>query len=198
AKPTYYVPYEPSVAGAQRIRQASFFVRADSGFDALPGVVRAALAQLDRALPVFELRPMELQVEDSVYTERLIAALSTAFGLLALVLTAVGLYGVIAYMVTRRTAEIGIRMALGATRRNGLSLVMREVVLLTVAGVEAGMLGAVAAGRAIQTLLFGVGGADWEVFTVAPAVLAAVALCAGLLPALRASRIEPLEALRHD
>lgn len=198
-KATFYIAYEQSFPPpTPRIRRATFFVRAAAAFESLPGAVRSTVAQLDAALPVFALRPMEIQVQDSVYTDRLVAALATAFGVLAMILTAVGLYGVIAYLVSRRRAEIGIRMALGATRGQIVSLVMREVAVVTAFGTLVGLLGAFAAGSAIEAQLFGVRGFDPIVFTLVPAVLAAVALLAGSLPSLRASRIEPLEALRYD
>jgi ABC-type antimicrobial peptide transport system permease subunit len=139
-----------------------------------------------------------VQVADSVYTDRLIAALSTAFGVLALALTAVGLYGVIAYVVSRRGAEIGIRMALGAVRGDIVWLVMREVCLLTAGGTAVGLAGAAAAGRAVESQLFGVRGLDPAIFVAVPLTLAAVALAAGCVPAVRASRTDPMDALRHE
>jgi len=199
-KPTFYVPYEQSLQDMQgaRMPRAMFFVRANAGIDALSSSLRSTVAQLDGSLPVYRLRSMDSVVADSVYTDRLISALSTAFGVFALLLTAVGLYGVIAYLVTRRTAEIGIRMALGAKRRDIVGLVLREVVLLAIAGAAAGLAGAAVAGRAIESQLFGVRPLDPLVLTAAPAILGLVALGAAFLPALRATRIQPLQALRHE
>jgi ABC-type antimicrobial peptide transport system permease subunit len=198
AKPTYFIPYEQAGSSLPHARSAGFFVRAGAGFDSLPNAVRATVAQMDSALPVYAMRSMEVRVADSVYTDRLIAALSAVFGVLALVLTAVGLYGVIAYVVSRRGAEIGIRMALGAARRDIVWLVMREVSLLTAAGAAIGLAGAVAAGRAVESQLFGVRGLDPTILVAVPLTLAAVALSASCMPALRASRTDPMEALRHE
>lgn len=198
AKPTLYIPYEQSFEKSKQIRRASFFVRTAGGLDALPAIIRRMVAQMDSTVPVFAMRTMEQQVEESVFTERLVAALSTAFGVLAMVLTAVGLYGVVAYLVTRRTTEIGVRMALGATRSNIARMVVGEVVLVLCAGCAAGLAGAWLAGRGLESQLFGIRGFDPVVFVTAPVVLALVALLAASLPALRASRIQPLEALRHE
>ena len=197
-KPTYYIPYAQSSRPVARMRGATFLVRASTGLDALPAAARAAVARLDASLPVFGVRTMEIKVQDSIYTDRLIAALAAAFGLLALVLTAVGLYGVIAYLVSRRTAEIGIRMVLGAEPRTILSMILGEVGIVVAAGAVAGVVGAAAAGRGIESQLFGVPGLDPLVLTFAPALLAAVALAAASIPALRAARVQPLDALRHE
>jgi len=196
--PTYYVPYEQSLSPGPRMRWATFFMRASSGFDSLPGSIRRAVAQLDGSIPVFAVQTMEAKVEESVYTDRLIAALSIAFGLLALLLTAVGLYGVLAYLVSRRTSEIGIRMVLGAAPATILAMILREVAVVFVIGAVVGLAGAAAVGRAIQSQLFGMFGIDLAVFTVAPLVLLTVALVAASIPAFRAARVQPLEALRHE
>jgi ABC-type antimicrobial peptide transport system permease subunit len=124
--------------------------------------------------------------------------LTTAFGVLALVLTAVGLYGVIAYVVGRRTAEIGIRMALGATGGNVIAMVLREVGLLTTIGVAGGVGLAMFTARAVQSQLFGLSGLDLPFLAAAALVLATVALGAGAVPAVRAARIDPLRALQHE
>ena len=198
SKPTFYIPYEQSVEGAVRIQRASFFVRASSGLASLPAAIRHLVGRLDNTVPVYALRTMEQQVQESVFTDRLIAALSIAFGALALVLTAVGLYGVIAYLVTRRTTEIGVRMALGATRSDVVGMILREVVLVVCAGGAAGLVCAFAVGRSLESQLFGTRGFDPVVFVAAPTVLVAVALFAAAMPALRAARIHPLQALRHE
>ena len=197
-KPMFYVPYEQWAGPAPRITRATFLVRANAGFDTLSGAIRATMKRLDPSLPVYGLQPMEVNVEDSMYTERLIAALSTAFGLLALLLTAVGLYGVIAYLVSRRTAEIGIRMVLGAEPRGILAMILREVGVLVVCGSAAGLLGAIAAARAVESQLFGMHGLDPAVLGSAVVVLGLVALSAACVPAIRAARVQPLDALRHE
>ena len=196
-KPTFYFPYEQSKVGAKSF-SATLFVRARTRPETLESAARSVVAQLDRTLPVFNVATMRTRVENSVYTDRLLAALTTAFGLLALILTAVGLYGVIAYVVGRRTAEMGIRMALGATSGNVLALVLREVGLLTALGAGAGIICALEAMWAVRSLLFGLGGVDPLVLGVTVLLLATVAMAAGAIPALRASRIQPLTALRHE
>jgi ABC-type antimicrobial peptide transport system permease subunit len=118
--------------------------------------------------------------------------------LLALLLTAVGLYGVIAYAVSRRTTEIGVRLALGATRADIINSVLKEAALMLAAGTVLGLSAAWAAGRGLESQLFGIHAFDLLVFAGAPAILAAVTLFAAGIPALRASRIEPVEALRHE
>ncbi len=196
-KPTFYIPYDQSKVGAKSF-SATVFMRTRGDPDALASAARAAVASLDRTLPVFDVANMETRVQNSVYTDRLLAALTTAFGVLALILTAVGLYGVIAYVVGRRMAEMGIRMALGATSGNVLALVLREVGLLTALGAAAGVVCALEAMWAMRSLLFGLDGIDPLVLGGTVLLLAAVALAAGAVPALRASRIQPLTALRHE
>ncbi len=141
---------------------------------------------------------MERQIDESLFMDRLVAALSASFGALATLLAAVGLYGVMAYMVVRRTREIGIRMALGADRREVLRLVMKEVVLLAAAGIGIAVLASLAMGRLIQSQLLDVSARDPWVMAAATLVLGAVALLAGFLPALRATRVDPLTALRYE
>lgn len=197
-KPTFYIPYEQSIERGPRIRRGTFFVRANSGFDSLAGAIRSTMGQLDGSLPVYALKPMQVNVEESIYTDRLIAALSTAFGLIALLLTAVGLYGVIAYLVSRRTAEIGIRMVLGAQPGGIIAMILGEVGMLVSIGGAVGIAGAIVAGRAVESQLFGMRGVDPVVLVVGSAVLLIVAVAAACVPALRAARIQPLDALRHE
>jgi ABC-type antimicrobial peptide transport system permease subunit len=130
--------------------------------------------------------------------DRLVAALSAGFGALATLLAAVGLYGVMAFMVVRRTREIGIRMALGAGRREVLRLVMKEVLVLGAVGIGIAVAASLAMGRLIESQLLGVSAHDPWVIVGATVALASVALLAGLLPALRATRVDPLTALRYE
>jgi predicted permease len=196
-KPGYYLPYAQSKAAAPNF-SATFLVRAPGNPAVLTATARSIVAQLDRNLPVFSVANMQTRINDSIYTDRLLAALTTAFGTLALILTAVGLYGVIAYVVGRRTAEIGIRMALGATQGDVMSMVLREVGLLALLGVTAGLALAFGAVRAVQSQLFGLDGLDAPVLAMTVILLALVCLGAGAIPALRAARIQPLAALRHE
>jgi predicted permease len=195
-KPTFYLLYEQSKAGVKSFR-ATFFVRGRNAM-ALTAAARSAVAQLDSTLAVFKVATMQTRIDNSIYTDRLLAALTTAFGVLALMLTAIGLYGVTAYVVGRRTAEIGIRMALGATGGSVMALVLREVGMLTIFGVAAGIGLALLATRAVQSQLFGLDGLDLSFLVLTVMVLAGVALGAGAIPALRAVRIQPLRALQHE
>jgi predicted permease len=174
------------------------YVRAQGDPAGLFPVLRQTVRELDANVPVVGMRTLEQQVDRSLTTERMLATLSAVFGLLATVLAAVGLYGVMAYMVARRTREIGIRMALGAGRPNVLWLVMREVLLLVGAGVVIGAPAAWFLSRLVESQLFGVKPAD--PLTIAGAMLgiAAVAALSGYLPARRATGIDPIRALRWE
>ncbi|MFI5246704.1 MAG: FtsX-like permease family protein, partial [Gemmatimonadales bacterium] len=192
--PVFYMPYrQDSTVGANR-----FYVRSamDPGavVRAIPGVIH----RLDPNLPVAELRTLEQQVKDNVFLDRMISTLSAAFAVLATLLAAIGLYGVLAYSVAQRTREIGVRMALGANAGNVQTMVLRQVALMTLIGGVVGLAGALALGRAAKSLLYELQGYDPTVMAVAMVVLAGVAFGAGYLPAVRASRIDPMAALRQE
>ena len=160
--------------------------------------LRHAVQSVDGNVPVFGMRTLEQQVDVSLVTERLLATLSGAFGLLATLLAALGLYGVMAYMVERRTREIGIRMALGAAGGNVVWLVMREVLALSVAGLALGLLGALGLTRLIEAQLFGLHASDPRTLMLACAAIGGVAGLAGYVPARRATAIDPMRALRFE
>jgi predicted permease len=160
--------------------------------------VRAQVRQLDANLPLYGMRTMDAQIENSLLIERLIAGLSTLFGCLATLLAMVGLYGVMAYTVERRTREIGIRIALGAFHRDVIWLVMREVVLLVAVGIVAGLAASFALTQYVQSQLYGVTRNDPVTIVLATAALAGVACLAGYVPAVRASRTDPMQALRYE
>ena len=160
--------------------------------------VRARVRQLDSNLPMYAMRTLDAQISNSLLTERLIASLSAAFGFLATLLATIGLYGVMAYTVARRTREIGIRMALGAFQRDVIWMVMREVLVLAAIGVFAGLAAATGLTRFVQSQLYGITTTDPFTLTCAAAALAAVACAAGYIPALRASRVDAMNALRHE
>jgi predicted permease len=174
------------------------YVRTDLTPEQMFPMMRAAVRKLDANLPVYQLKTQERQRDDSLAVERLAATLATSFGILATVLAAVGLYGVMAYLVARRTREIGIRIALGASGRDVMRLVMREVLLLVGTGVIIGLPAALAVTRLIQNQLYGIGSNDPTVLASATLGLAAIGAVAGYLPARRAMRLNPVTALRYE
>jgi predicted permease len=161
-------------------------------------VIREKIREMDSTLPVYDMRTMDEQLSLSLVTERMIASLSSVFGIFATLLAAIGLYGVMAYTVARRTREIGIRMALGAERGTVIWLVMRDVLLLVSIGIAIGVPASVALTRYARSQLYGVQPNDPSTLILAIAALAAVAGIAGLVPAMRASRLDPMIALRHE
>jgi ABC-type antimicrobial peptide transport system permease subunit len=156
------------------------------------------VARLDPNLPVDELRTMPQQVRENVFMDRLVTVLSAAFAGLATLLAAIGLYGVLAYTVAQRTREIGLRMALGAGPSRVRSMVLRQVVLMTIVGGLSGLGVGVALGWAAGSILYELRGWDPGVLVAAVAALGLVSLGAGFFPALRASRIDPIRALRYE
>jgi predicted permease len=169
----------------------------DADTAAAMAAVRREFDAIDKGFPVFNIKTLEVRMEDSLARERMVAALSVAFGMLALVLAAIGLYGVLAYMVTRRTREIGIRMALGSSARSVLWLTAREALVLVGAGSLAGIAIATVASRVLAQYLFGASPVDPLTLLVSGAVMVGVAGIAVGLPAMRACRIDPLVALRQ-
>ena len=160
--------------------------------------VRREVVSVDRNLPIFRARTLRVEAEQSLLKERLLAMLSSFFGALALVLTCLGLYGLMAYAVARRTGEIGIRMALGARRDHIMWLVLRETLWLTLTGIAAGVPLALWAARYVKSLLFGIGVVDPLTIAATISLLLVIAAIAGYIPARRALRVDPMAALRYE
>lgn len=173
-------------------------VRTSGDPDALAGAIRAAIWRVDRDQPVWRVRTMDRVLDDARGGPRLLVWLMAAFAILSLVLAAVGVYGVMSYTVTRRTHEVGIRIALGAGRGQVLGLVLRQGVRTIVVALAIGLVVAAATSRLLASQLFGISSLDPFTFTLVPGLLALVALAACYLPARRASRVDPIVALRAD
>jgi predicted permease len=187
-----YAPYTQK----DTIGDITFYARAGADTDALTGRVHALVRGVDPALPVTNLKTMRTQIRESLFVERMVATLSAAFGVLATLLAALGLYGVMAFAVALRTREIGIRMALGAQRRDVMRMVLRDVAILVALGVAVGLPGGYGIGRVIETQLFGLDARDPLTYAAATVTLLAAAFFAGYVPARRATRVDPMVALR--
>jgi len=176
-----------------------YFVARYTGDPAVIGpAIGKAISDIDPNLPVSDVRTLAQMVDDFALNRRLVAELSTFFGILAALLACIGIYGVVSYGVTRRTNEFGIRVALGAQRGTVLWVVLRETLLLAIAGVVIGLALALAASKLVESLLFGVKPSDPLAIGFAIVAMTVVALLAGYLPARRATRIDPLPALRYE
>jgi predicted permease len=176
----------------------TFYMRTAQEPVAAAGMVRSVVGGLDSTLPIYNLETLSEQLNDSMVADRILAFLCIWLGLLAAALAAIGLYGAMAYMVARRTREIGIRMALGATRDGVAWMVLREVMQLTFIGLSIGLVAAVITGHLIESQLFGTKGWNPVILLITTALLMAVALVAGSLPARRAARVQPVIALRYE
>ncbi len=176
----------------------AFYVRAGIGSRLLYAAIRNEVKRLDPAMPISEMKTLGGQLDETLLTERLIALLSAGFGLLATLLATIGLYGVMAFVVARRTKELGLRMALGARQGSVIWLVMREVLVLLAIGLAVGIPSAFGLGRFVASQLYGIKPSDPWIAAASMALLVVVATAAGMIPAHRASRIDPISALRYE
>jgi predicted permease len=180
------------------IGDATYVVRTRMKPDAIVPSLRATVQGIDRDLPLMDVRTQRQQIDATISQQRVFASLTAAFGILALALACVGIYGIMAYAVSQRTNEIGIRLALGAGRRQVRSMVLKEAGWLAGVGVVCGVVVALWLGRLTKSMLYGLQPTDPASLVGAAVLLLSVALLAGWVPAMRASRVEPMEALRHE
>jgi putative ABC transport system permease protein len=198
-EPAAYLPqHQPFLSlGAGFGRSITLVMRAGLDPASVAAALRSAAASVDPKVPVGLLRPMDDFIDDSIAPRRLNFVLVAMFAGVAVILTAAGLYGVMAYLVVQRTREIGVRVALGATRRQVLTLVLREAGTMTLLGIGIGIGGALMLTRSMTTLLFGISAADPVIYASMSLLLAAVACLAVAIPSARATRVDPLTALRE-
>jgi putative ABC transport system permease protein len=195
-QPTTMQTYEPYLQTP--FSDMTLIVRTEGDPTTLSAGVRSEVFSIDKDQPVSRVRTLEQVLSESVAKQRFAMLLLGIFAVVALVLAAVGLYGVMSYAVTQRTHEIGIRMALGAQRRDVLKLVVGQGMILALVGVGLGLVASFALTRVMTTLLFGVSATDPLTFLAIPALLTAVALGASFVPARRAMKVDPMIALRYE
>jgi len=193
-RPFVYLPYSQN----PRLGEATFYLRSTQPPEALAASAREVVRRRDADLPVYGVKTLVRRRDESLYNERMLMGMSIGFGLLAALLAAIGLYGVMAYTVARRTPEIGIRMALGASLGSVRGLVLREAMTLAAIGLAIGIPAALAAGRLARSLLYGVEPGDPRLVAAAGLLLIGVMLAAAYLPARRATKVDPVVALRSE
>ncbi len=176
----------------------NFLVRTTNDPSALTRSFEDTIRSTDKTIPVTRVRPLTTAISDTISQPRFYALLFGLFGVTGLLLTVTGIYSVISYTVSHHTREIGIRMALGAQGRDVLKLIVGKGVVLTAIGIALGLLGALGITRVMQALLFGISATDWVTFTAVATLLAVVALIAAAIPARRATKVDPLVALRYE
>jgi putative ABC transport system permease protein len=188
-----FVPYLQSFVAI-----TGLVIRTQGDPASMVGAIQGEMKSLDPDLPLYDIKTMEERLSESVAKRRFTLLLLGLFAAIALLLAAIGIYGVMSYSVAQRTHEIGIRMALGGQARDMLRLVIKQGMALTLVGVAIGLVAAFALTRLIESFLFGVSATDPATFTVVSLVLAAVAFAACFVPARRATKVDPMEALRHE
>ena len=192
--PQFFMPYRQK----KQLGGMHVYVRTSGDIAQTAPAITAAVKRLDPNLPIEEFETLPDQVRDNTFLDRMMTTLSAAFALLATLLAAIGLYGVLAYTVAQRTREIGLRMALGAAPNRVRGMVLRQVAIMTLVGTLVGLAGALGVGKGAQSILFQMTGADPAVLALSAVALALVALCAGFIPAHRASRVDPMRALKYE
>jgi predicted permease len=195
---TWPTMYRPSSTAMDPGSSVNFVMRASVDTRQLAGAIRDAAADIDASVPVIEIKTQTALIDHLLLVDRLLSILSTAFGVLALILSAIGLVGLLAYAVARRTNEIGIRMALGASRRDIVHLVLKDSLWLVGVGILAGLPGAFLVGRLLKHTLFNLQPTDPGTAALSLVILAIVAVLATWLPASRAARIDPMMAIREE
>ncbi len=190
----FYVP----LAQIPRLMDLTLHVKTSSDPAGTMTLIRDQVQQVDPNLPLYDMKTLALQIDESLTQDRLIGWLTSLFGLLATFLAAIGLYGVVAFSVMRRTREIGIRMALGAERPAVLRLVLRHILVLVAVGTAAGFALSLWLGKLLQSMLYELKPVDPFTFLAAGAVLLSAAAMAAYIPAWRATRIDPMVALRYE
>ena len=196
--PEVYVPFLQDPLSPNYQRAMTIVARTKSDPGPVAGTLRAALTSVDKSLPVYAFKPLSEHLRDSLTRRRFNLVLLSVFGGVALLLAAIGIYGVISYAVTQRTHEMGIRTALGAKPRDVLTLVVRQAMLLTLGGVGIGLLASLALTRLMKSLLFNVGVTDPLTFAAIALLMTLIALLACLVPARRAMKVDPIIALRYE
>jgi predicted permease len=192
--PQFFVPYRQD----KELGGMHVYVRTSGDVAQAASAITAVVKRLDPNLPIEELETLPEQVRNNTFLDRMVTTLSAAFALLATLLAAIGLYGVLTYTVAQRTREIGLRMALGAAPGRIRGMVLRQVAIMTLVGALVGLAGALGVGKGAQSILFQMTGADPAVLSLSAIALALVALCAGFIPAHRASRVDPMRALKYE